>query len=136
MMINRPLDITHEKMMTHPSELTIPMEADFLGALEVGFNDMGDGDQFDWNQELARRFTEDVFRNAKGNVIYFLPSAKIQEKIKNLAIAGTYDWNFCRRAAYWIFCTEIANDQEKRTKTWTAVQHFWNNPETDMEPWR
>jgi hypothetical protein len=106
----------------------------FLKTLLLAFDDLNDAAvpierTTNWNEIIAERFANAVFGTSKRISI-----TDAGERIKMLALAGEFDWGFCRRAAYYLNCLELAHES---IRTAGAAQpiHFWNDPEKDLPAW-
>jgi hypothetical protein len=109
-------------------------ENQFLKTLLLAFDDLNDaavliGRTINWNEIIAERFANAIFGTSKR-----ISTKDARERIKMLALTREFEYDFCRRAAYYLNCLELAQES-MRTAGAAQPIHFWNDPEKDIPAW-
>ncbi len=97
----------------------------FLLAIYYGFDDefenaVPENKKTNWNKKTASEFVQAVF-SGKRRISF----DEAFENIKELAIKGAFNFDFCLRAAYYLSCVEIWSlDVECND----PIMGYWSNP--------
>jgi len=85
-----------------------------------------------WDDAIAWKFIDAVFGPDDR-----LQTRDVYENIRGLAVTKAFDFLFCRRAAYYLRCADMAERMRVKSGEILRPGHFWINPEneSEMEAW-